>query len=204
MSDTLGGAVPEDDAIAEAREAVIGAFERSAELYGMNRSYGRLYGILYFADDPLSLDDLVEASGYAKSTVSNAMRKMDRLHFANRRSVAGEGKKVFYEAETDVWRIVQEFLRHEISREIEIMTRALDEAQEKLEEADSPQAERDLEKVRRLQRLYGWCERIVDAIDDASFARIKRWLEPGVVTVDGAGGGRTEIHTRTTTPKNNP
>ncbi|MHB9287837.1 GbsR/MarR family transcriptional regulator [Halobacteriales archaeon Cl-PHB] len=177
MSETGEDPMPDDEAVSEAREVVIDAFERSAQLYGLNRSYGRLYGILYFADGPLSLDDLVDAGGYAKSTVSNAMRTMERLHFVHRRSVPGEGKKAYYEAERDFWRILQEFLRHEVVREIEIMSRALDDAAAKLEAADSAQAERDLEKIRGLQRIYGRSERLVETLNQVSFERLEAWLK---------------------------
>ncbi|WP_423746585.1 hypothetical protein V5735_20210 [Haladaptatus sp. SPP-AMP-3] len=66
--------------IEDAREEVVEAMAQSADIYGLKRSYGRLYGILFFADEPLSLDELVDESEYAKSTVSTAMQKMNRLH----------------------------------------------------------------------------------------------------------------------------
>lgn len=120
--------------------------ERSAEIWGLNRSYGRLYGILFFADEPISLDAVVERSGYAKSTVSTAMKKMQRMHLVHRRSIPGEGKKAFYEAERDFWTVLQEFLRREVRREIDTMSRSLDKAEEHLKAAGSEQAEQDLEK----------------------------------------------------------
>ncbi|MFB6176837.1 MAG: GbsR/MarR family transcriptional regulator, partial [Halobaculum sp.] len=100
--------------VAEAREKIVEAMERSAEIYGLNRSYGRLYGLLFFADEPVSLDELVAESGYAKSTVSTAMKDMERLHLVYRRSIPGEGKKAFFEAERDFWTVFQEFLRREV------------------------------------------------------------------------------------------
>ena len=55
-----------DEAVAAAREEVIEALARSADVYRLKRSYGRLYGILFFAEEPLSMDDLAERSEYAK------------------------------------------------------------------------------------------------------------------------------------------
>jgi DNA-binding transcriptional regulator GbsR (MarR family) len=162
----------DDEAVTAARNEVIEAFERSAELYGVNRSYGRLYGILYFATEPLSLDGLVERSGYAKSTVSTTLKKLDRLHFVHRRSVPGEGRKVFYEAERDFWRIGQDLLRDEVLREIAIMTRALSSAAETLEDVEGERAETDLERIRSLLRIYRRSERIVEALTGASAERL--------------------------------
>jgi DNA-binding transcriptional regulator GbsR (MarR family) len=151
-----------------ARERVVDAFERSAEVYGFSRSYGRLYGVLFFAHEPQSLDDLADESGYAKSTVSTAMQDLDRLHMVHRRSVPGEGKKAFYEAERDFWHIFKELLDRQVRREIDTVTRALDDAEAALEAADTERATTDLERVRDLQRMYAQSERFVDLVTSTS------------------------------------
>jgi DNA-binding transcriptional regulator GbsR (MarR family) len=73
------------------------------------------------------------------------MQRMDRLYLVHRRSIPGEGKKAFYEAETDIWYVVQQMLKREVQRGIDIMTRALDAAEERLEAADDEHADDDLE-----------------------------------------------------------
>jgi DNA-binding transcriptional regulator GbsR (MarR family) len=160
------------DDVERARETVIEAMERSAELYGFKRSYARLYGILFFADDPLSMDELTERSDYAKSTVSTAMKALQRVHMVRRRSMPGEGKKAYFQAETDLWRVFRELLRQDVSREIEIMTDALDDAETILEDADDERAHRDLERVRKLQRVYEQSRRGVDVLTSASLDRV--------------------------------
>lgn len=161
----------------EAREAVQEAMARSAELYGMNRSYGRLYGVLFFADEALSLDELVEQSGYAKSTVSDAMKTLERIHMVRRRSRPGEGKRVFFEVERDLWRVVQDLLQSEVRREIQIMGRALDDAESKLEAADDPGAERDLERLRELRSIYDQSVWMVNVLSRVPFDRLRSLLE---------------------------
>ena len=165
------------DNVEAARERVIEAMERSADIYGLNRSYGRLYGLLFFADDPVSLDTLVEASGYAKSTVSTALQDMEQLHLVYRRSVPGEGKKAFYEAERDFWTVVQAFLRREVQREISIMTGALDEAKQSLEDADGDQAHQDLEKIHQLEQMYDRSQRVVNLLTSSSVDRLAGLLD---------------------------
>lgn len=160
-----------------AREDVIEAMSRSIEVYGLNRSYGRLYGILFFAEEPLSLDTLTEESGYAKSTVSTAMSDMNRMHIVHRRSIPGEGKKAYFEAETDLWYIIQELLNREVMREIRIMSRALDSAAETFEQAETDKAKRDLEKIRKLQRMYDRSEQLVDLLTGQSIDRIVSMLK---------------------------
>lgn len=171
------GDAADEDPVQQAREEVIQALERSAEVYGLNQSLGRLYGILFFENEPLSLDELVEESGYAKSTVSTGMQKMNRLHLVHRRSIPGEGKKVFYEAETDFWHVIQKFLQHEVRREIDIMTRALDSAAERLEDVDDDQAEADLERIESLRKMYDRSERLLDILTSNSIDRLTGLLD---------------------------
>jgi len=166
-----------DDEVTAAREEVIEAMARTAEVWGAKRSYGRLFGVLYFADEPRSLDDLTDESGYAKSTVSTAMSTLERFHLVRRRSLPGEGKKAFFEAETDLWYVLQQFFQNEVSREIRIMSRALDSAAAKLEAADGERAERDLEKVRKLQQIYDRSEQFLSLVTSQSVDRLAGLLE---------------------------
>jgi DNA-binding transcriptional regulator GbsR (MarR family) len=166
-----------DDEVTAAREEVIEAMARTAEVWGAKRSYGRLFGVLYFADKPQSLDDLTEESGYAKSTVSTAMSTLERFHLVRRRSLPGEGKKAFFEAETDLWYVLQQFFQNEVSREIRIMSRALDDAAETLEAADDERAARDLEKVRELQGIYDRSEQFLSFVTSQPVDRLAGLLE---------------------------
>ncbi|WP_276260903.1 GbsR/MarR family transcriptional regulator [Haloglomus litoreum] len=184
-----GGGTPEgepSEAVRNAEERVIEAFARSAEMYGASRSLGRLYGELFFAAEPLSLDDLAERSGYAKSTVSTAMSTLERFHLVQRRSLPNEGKRAFFEAERDFWYVVREFLQNEVRREVTVMTRALDEAAEELADADGERAEHDLERVEQLRSVYDRSERYLDLLASTPVDRLLQLLDHGL------GSGRDE------------
>lgn len=172
----MGDADPPSDPEA-AREQVIDAMARSADVYGLSRSDGRLFGVLYFADEPLSLDDLVAETGYAKSTVSTAMSRLERFHLVQRRSLPGEGKRAFFEVERDLWDVFQQLLDAEVRREVALMTRALDEAETALSAAEGERADRDLERVRRLNRFYRRTERFVDVFARVPMDRLRYVLD---------------------------
>lgn len=153
-----------EDSVQAAKETVVEAFGRTAELYGASRSVGRVYGRLFFAEDPTSLDELVERTGYAKSTVSTATSTLERFHLVHRRSIKGEGKRAYFEANRDLWVVFQRFMDHQVSREVRIMLEALEEAEATLEAADSPQADRNLERVRSLRETYDRAQTAVRAL----------------------------------------
>ncbi|SDJ25245.1 DNA-binding transcriptional regulator GbsR, MarR family [Halovenus aranensis] len=174
------------DEVATAREEVIEAMATTAEMYGTKRSLGRLYGILYFADGPLSLDGLAERSDYAKSTVSSAMSTLERYYLVKRRSLPDEGKRAFFEAERDWWEVTRRWLETEGRREVMTMNRALDTAQRRLESSDSPEAAHDLARVSQLQEYYDQIEQFVDLLSGLSSEEMMALAE----TMDSAGSER--------------
>lgn len=150
------------DEVADAKEEVIESMERSAEVYGLSRSAGRVYGVLYFAQDSLSIPELVETTGYAKSTISNVTRKLTRIGLIRRRSSAGGGRRVRFEAERDLWFIIQGVVQQYVQREIGITQRTLERSLDRLEATDNEAIDAELERVRELQTTYGELETFLE------------------------------------------
>jgi DNA-binding transcriptional regulator GbsR (MarR family) len=153
------------------REDVIESMERSAEVYGLSRSAGRVYGVLYFAEEPLSIADLVEETGYAKSTISNTTRTLGRLGLVHRRSSDGGGRQVAFEAETDVWFVLRDVLRQFGRREVDGTRRTLDRALDRLDEVDG-EAAYDRERVEELRATYDDLGALLDATTERSLPEL--------------------------------
>lgn len=139
------------------REEVIESMERSAEVYGLSRSAGRVYGTLYFAAEPLSIPELVEETGYAKSTISNVTRKLTRIGLIRRRSSGGGGRRVQFDPETDLWFVVQDVFQQYVAREMTTTRRTLDRAVERLDAED-----RTHERIEELAETYDEFEQLLE------------------------------------------
>ena len=157
---------------AVARERVIESMEQSAEMYGLSRSAGRIYGVLYFATDPLSIPELVVETGYAQSTVSNVTRTLSRIGLVHRKSSAGGGRRVRFEAEREVWFILQDVFQQYIQREIQTTLRTIRRAEEQM-----PADAREQERVRTLRETYEDVEEIVQLASEYSAAELREALE---------------------------
>ncbi|GAB3699025.1 GbsR/MarR family transcriptional regulator [Halorubrum pallidum] len=156
-----------------ARERVIESMEQSAEVYGLSRSAGRIYGVLYFSTEPLSIAELVEETGYAKSTISNVTRTLTRIGLVYRRSSEGGGRRVRFAAEREVWIILQDVLRQYILREVQTTLRTLQRADSQLAERDSVEADR----IRDLAETYEDLEEIVALTSDLTASELREALE---------------------------
>ena len=66
------------------------------ERMGLARTFGRLFGLLMVADEPMSLDDMVDRLGVSKASVSTNARACEELGLARRVGVRGD-RKDYYE-----------------------------------------------------------------------------------------------------------
>ena len=135
---------------------------------------GRIYGLLAFADEPLSQDDLAEKLGVSKATVNTNVRTLESLYFVYRvesgnSDTSGGRPRLFYRAQSDFKKVFQELLHHNVHQEVELMGQGIDESRQRLrrlaeqmEGEAGAQVEKDLELVGhfetylRLGRTVRW------------------------------------------------
>ncbi|WP_185819461.1 GbsR/MarR family transcriptional regulator [Salibacterium salarium] len=70
------------DKLEEARDVMESAIAQSMVIYGVTLSVGRIYGILYFANEPLSIDDITVQVAMSKASVSNGLRELIETELA--------------------------------------------------------------------------------------------------------------------------
>ena len=103
---------------------IIDACVQSAKIKGYSDACGVLRGTLFLADQPMSLDDLVERTGYSKSTVSVNMNLLENLGIVKRVVVPGD-KRSRYATISDP-NSMKAILLSNIKKEIRLILDALD------------------------------------------------------------------------------
>ena len=162
-----------DDNHPSPRERIIESMEQSAEVYGLSRSAGRLYGVLYFANEPLSIPDLVEETGYAKSTISNVTRTLTRIGLIHRRSSEGGGRRVRFEAERTLWFVLQDVLQQYLHREMQATLRTIERAETNLQD----DTHEDAARIQTLRETYEEFQEIIELTATYSAADLRDALE---------------------------
>jgi len=140
---------------------MIDASIQIANLMGHSDAAGALMGSLFLADDPLSMDELVEVTGYSKSTVSTNMTHLENKGIVRRIRKPGDKRNYYVAIQS-----VDETFKAEnekIRQIMQIHIAAIAEAQRILEDAgDSAEAER----LRRLlSSMREGCVRVRKLID---------------------------------------
>ncbi|NGP46031.1 transcriptional regulator [Bacillaceae bacterium SIJ1] len=154
------------------RQNVIEAIAETMDLYGVTQSFGRLYGIMYFEDQPMTLEDMKSHMNMSKSNMSYAVRSLTESQMVLKLEEKRE-RKDLYMAETDFFLAFQNFFTQKLQREIDVMGTAINRAIPELEEIildehtsdiERKEALVDLHKLRHAKTYYEWMEQFVDSL----------------------------------------
>ena len=107
--------------------ALIDVFVRAADMFGMRKSVGMVYGALYCARDAVSTQELQERLALSRGAVVEALQFLRRLGAVRVHLKIGE-RRDFFTAETDLRKFARGFLK-------EILEPALEKAEIRLEQA---------------------------------------------------------------------
>ena len=92
------------------------------EFWGFKRVMGRLWTLLYLQDDALTAAELCEQLAISTGAASMTLTELEHWGVVRRSRKAGD-RREYFEAETDIWRMVSRVLRE---RELVQVERALD------------------------------------------------------------------------------
>ncbi len=123
----------EQERLLQARDIMIDAFGRIYAMVGMPEVVGRIYGLLFFADQPLGLEDIASELEVSKATVSIHIRFLEGMKNVRKVWVKGS-RRDYYEAERNTGKIMAEHLQSTFINEREITLDAMNRSREVLKD----------------------------------------------------------------------
>ncbi|WP_217586015.1 GbsR/MarR family transcriptional regulator [Lentibacillus saliphilus] len=75
---------------------IVMEFAKTAELFGLTTLEARLFAYMYLEDKPLTLDEMSEAMGKSKTSMSNGVRGLLDLKLVNRVWIKGVRKDLYH------------------------------------------------------------------------------------------------------------
>ena len=106
-------------------------------LYGINPLLGRVYAVLFTSPEALSLGELCQRVGAAKSTTSVALRRLLSLRLVRRRSQRAD-RRDFYEVVSDLWAVLREWNQSYFQPEIAMWQRSSADLARAFDAPDAP------------------------------------------------------------------
>ena len=109
---------------------MVDACVKVANSYGCCDAVGVLRGTLFLADRPISMDELVEETGYSKSTVSTNISTLERQGLVRRVIIPGD-KRYHYIPVTDPDSLKKELITN-MRQEMQVIIAAMNRTEEDL------------------------------------------------------------------------
>ncbi len=113
---------PLNPSLRAVNDSMLDGLGQLASYFGYNKVMGKMYGALLLNPGPMSLDDLMAHLDISKASVSMNMRTLENMGIVREVWVRGDRRK-YYEAESDLWRVLTNVLG---SRELRDVNTALD------------------------------------------------------------------------------
>jgi len=156
----------------ETRDVIISAIAQSMVIYGVTPSVGRIYGVLYFAEQPMSLDNIKDQVAMSKASVSNGMRELLDTEMVIKVWRKGDVKD-HYIAEKDFFRNYIAFFKKKLRQERNLIVKAIEQTQPIFEDiannssdaAVSKTAKQDLKNIKDSESYFHWTMCLANAME---------------------------------------
>ncbi|GIP33211.1 GbsR/MarR family transcriptional regulator [Paenibacillus sp. J2TS4] len=159
--------------IQKARERVIESIGNNMDLYGITLSTGHLYGMMFFQDKPMTLDEMGQQMGMSKTTMSTGVRTLHDLKMVKK--VWGKGsRKDLYEVEQDWYQNFADYFvikwRHSLEMNLQVLKKSIHELKQLLaKDPGHPQLNEiihhDIHKMEEAINYYLWLDRLIDTFE---------------------------------------
>lgn len=93
-------------------------FGEMGSRWGINRTVGQIYALLFLSEEPLNADQIVEALGVSRSNVSMSLKELQSWNLVRLRH-RPEDRRDYYATPEDMWEIVRILVAERKKREID-------------------------------------------------------------------------------------
>ncbi len=93
-------------------------FGEMGSRWGINRTVGQMYALLFIAESPLNADQIAETLSLSRSNVSMGIKELNSWNILRSVSIPGD-RKDYYTAPDDIWEIARTLIDERRKREID-------------------------------------------------------------------------------------
>lgn len=104
--------------ITESMQTFISHFGEMGSRWGINRTVGQIYALLYLSKEPVCVEDIAKILGFSRSNVSMGLKELDSWRLLKTKYFQKDRKEYFTVLD-DVWEIFKTLAEERKKREIE-------------------------------------------------------------------------------------
>jgi DNA-binding transcriptional regulator GbsR (MarR family) len=135
-------------------------FGEMGSRWGINRTVGQMYALLYVLGKPLNADEIAEHLQFSRSNVSMGLKELQSWRLVKLLHQPGD-RREYFEPPKDVWDIFKALLEERRRREVEPTLSMLRDAL-----LETPTTEADIVAQQRMRDMYELIELSSSWFDD--------------------------------------
>lgn len=124
--------------------------------WGINRTVGQIYALLFVSEQPLHADDLVAKLGVSRSNVSMGLKELESWRLVRLSHQPGD-RREYYSAPEDVWAIFRTLAEERQRREVEPTLSVLRDAI-----LETPASAEERHAQERMRQMHDLIELLTD------------------------------------------
>jgi DNA-binding transcriptional regulator GbsR (MarR family) len=93
-------------------------FGEMGSRWGINRTVGQIYALLFVSEKPLNADEIADALAFSRSNVSMGLKELDSWRLVRLQHLPGD-RREYFSAPEDVWAIFRTLADERRKREID-------------------------------------------------------------------------------------
>ncbi len=155
------------DEVDEIKSKVIENASKITEKWGFNPLLGKIYGVLLFSGDAMSLQEIADSVDYSVSSVSQNIPLL--LNFGAIKRIKKPGdKKAYFQAEYDLMvatrKMIESFYEIEVKSAIPLLEESIDKLEAIYEKDNKEEIEETLKRLRKLLLDYKRAKKYLDLL----------------------------------------
>lgn len=135
-------------------------FGEMGSRWGINRTVGQIYALIFVSREPLNADEIAEALEFSRSNVSMGLKELQAWRLVRLKHLPGD-RREYFDAPTDAWEIFRTLAEERRRREVEPTLSMLRNAL-----LEMPTTEEDRIAQERMKGMHDLIELMMTWFDD--------------------------------------
>lgn len=146
-------------------------FGEMGSRWGINRTVGQIYALLYLSEKPLNAEQISEALGFSRSNVSMGLKELDSWRLVRLKHIPGD-RRDYFNAPDDIWEIVRTLVEERRRREIEPTLTMLRDIL-----LETPQSQEERHAQARMREMHDLIEMLTRWYEDMQKMETERLVQ---------------------------
>ena len=162
-------------ALAEAKAEFLARWGEFGPAWGVSRTMSQIHALLMVSPEPLSTDQIMSALDVSRGSAHGNLKELVEWGLVRRRKLPG-GRKDYYEAEKDVWRVVQLIARQRRRKEVEPVLDVLDDCLDRTQGLKTAEAKAFRGQLAELRRFAGLGDKVLEKTSRLRSPSLLKWI----------------------------